>query len=93
MFFIAGEFLTQPGVFGLVMAALTAALMSTVDTLITAIAAIVVNDIYKPSHPQLMTAVLSVALVERLITVLGVALVPVGELWLIYAAHGGSSQR
>ena len=32
-FFIAGEFLTQPGVFGLVMAALTAALMSTVDTL------------------------------------------------------------
>ena len=67
-FFIAGGFLTQPGVFGLVMAALTAALMSTVDTLITAIAAIVVNDIYKPSHPEADDKkLLSVAaMVERL---------------------------
>ena len=38
---------SRPGVFGLVLAALTAALMSTVDTLITAVSAIVVNDIYK----------------------------------------------
>ena len=43
VFFLTAEFLSQPGVFGLIMAALTAALMSTVDTLITAIAAIVVN--------------------------------------------------
>src|SRR5690554_6436904 len=47
-FFVAAEFLSMPGVFGLVLAALTAALMSTVDTLITAVAAIVVNDVYKP---------------------------------------------
>ena len=47
-FFITAEFLSRPGLFGLIMAALTAALMSTVDTLITAVAAIVVNDIYKP---------------------------------------------
>ena len=47
-FFVTANFLSSPGIFGLVMAALTAALMSTVDTLITAISAIVVNDIYKP---------------------------------------------
>ena len=61
------------------MAALTAALMSTVDALITAIAAIVVNDIYKPSHPQADDRkLLSVARWSSVsITVLGVALVPV----------------
>lgn len=47
-FFVAAEFLSRPGMFGLVVAALTAALMSTVDTLITAVAAVVVNDVYKP---------------------------------------------
>ena len=90
-FFIAGEFLTQPGVFGLVMAALTAALMSTVDTLITAIAAIVVNDIYKPRHPQADDArLLRVARISSVsITLLGVALVPVfASFGSIYAAHG-----
>ena len=34
--------------FGLILAALTAALMSTVDTLITAVASVAVNDVYKP---------------------------------------------
>ncbi len=48
VFYYTAEFLAQPGVFGLIMAALTAALMSTVDTLVTAVAAIVVNDVYKP---------------------------------------------
>ena len=47
-FYVATELLSRPGVFGLILAALTAALMSTVDTLITAVAAIVVNDVYKP---------------------------------------------
>lgn len=36
-----------PGVFGFVMAALTAALMSTADTLLNATSAVVVNDIYR----------------------------------------------
>ena len=36
------------GIFGFIMAALTAALMSTVDTLINATAAIFVNDVYRP---------------------------------------------
>ena len=51
-FFVSAEFLSTPGVFGLIMAALTAALMSTVDTLVTAVSAIVVNDLYKPLKPK-----------------------------------------
>ncbi len=43
---------TVPGTFGLVIAALMAALMSTVDTLINASAAIVVNDILIPLRPK-----------------------------------------
>ena len=47
-FFIASEFLSKPGIFGLILAAVAAALMSTVDTLITAVSTIAVNDVYKP---------------------------------------------
>jgi SSS family solute:Na+ symporter len=43
---------TIPGSYGLVIAALIAALMSTVDTLINASAAIVVNDILRPLQPR-----------------------------------------
>ncbi len=91
IFFVTSELLAQPGVFGLVMASLTAALMSTVDTLITAIAAIVVNDLYRPRRPaaterQLLTAARwsSVG-----VTMLGVALVPAFMVFSsIYQAHG-----
>jgi SSS family solute:Na+ symporter len=48
IFIHAAEILTSPGVFGFVIAALTAALMSTADTLINAVAAIGVFDLYKP---------------------------------------------
>ena len=41
-FYVATEFLSKPGVFGLILAALTAALMSTVDTLVTAVSAIAI---------------------------------------------------
>ena len=44
----AADFLCSPGVFGLVLAALMAALMSSADTLINAVSAVFVNDIYKP---------------------------------------------
>ncbi len=90
-FFVAADMLAVPGVFGLIMAALTAALMSTVDTLITAIAAIVVNDIYKPMRPQAEDGeLLKVARFSSVaITLLGVALVPVFMTFgSIYAAHG-----
>lgn len=52
VFIIVSEMLSIPGVFGLIMAALVAALMSTVDTLVTATSAVVVNDIWKPYFGQ-----------------------------------------
>ena len=90
-FFVASDILTRPGIFGLVMAALTAALMSTVDTLVTAISAIVVNDIYKPARPNASDQkLLTVARISALsITILGVLLVPIFmEFNSIYEAHG-----
>ena len=90
-FFIAADLLARPGVFGLVMAALTAALMSTVDTLITAVAAIVVNDLYKPRRPKASDQqLLKVARISSVsITLLGVALVPIFMSFKsIYSAHG-----
>lgn len=91
-FFIAAEFLSQPGMFGLVLAALTAALMSTVDTLITAVAAISVNDIYKPyvrpdaTDAQMMRAARFTSVG---VTLFGVALVPLFMTFKsIYSAHG-----
>ena len=91
-FYITAEFLSHPGIFGLIVAALTAALMSTVDTLITAVSAIVVNDVYKPFvNPEagekklLRTARFSAIGV----TLLGIVLVPVFmQFKTIYAAHG-----
>jgi SSS family solute:Na+ symporter len=84
--------LTHPGVFGLIMAAMTAALMSTADTLINAVSAIAVNDILKPNtkveRPDRFY--LSVARwVSIGAAILGLALVPVYMSFdSIYAAHG-----
>ncbi len=91
VFFITSELLARPGVFGLIMAALTAALMSTVDTLITAVAAIVVNDVYMPKRPQATERdLLRVARVTSIgVTLLGISLVPIfNQFDSIYAAHG-----
>ncbi|CAN5257849.1 hypothetical protein BH23VER1_BH23VER1_18620 [soil metagenome] len=79
-FFIAAELLSHPGVFGLVLAAMTAALMSTVDTLITAVSAVAVNDIYRPYiRPQATDRqLLKVARITAVsVTILGVVMVPV----------------
>lgn len=48
VFVIVSNILAMPGIFGLIMAALVAALMSTVDTLVTATSAVIVNDIWTP---------------------------------------------
>ena len=48
IFVVVASIVASPGIFGFIMAALTAALMSTVDTLINATAAIFVNDVYRP---------------------------------------------
>ena len=91
-FYVATEFLSRPGMFGLILAALTAALMSTVDTLITAVAAVAVNDIYKPYvKPQATEKeMLKVARVSSIsVTLLGVGLVPLFMMFdSIYDAHG-----
>ncbi len=91
-FYIATEFLSTPGLFGLILAALTAALMSTVDTLVTAVAAIVVNDVYRPYVRPAATdrETLRAARISSVsVMLLGVALVPLFMTFdSIYAAHG-----
>ena len=81
-----------PGVFGFVMAALTAALMSTIDTLINAVSAVTVNDIYRPYVRPKATDrhYLGVARVVSLsAAMLGLLLVPVfASFNSIYVAHG-----
>lgn len=82
----------QPGLFGFVMAALTAALMSTIDTLINAVSAVAVNDVYKPyvapnasdKHHLRVARIVSFSA-----ALLGIALVPVfASFKSIYVAHG-----
>lgn len=90
IFVIVTNILTMPGIFGLVMATLTAALMSTADTLLTAVSAIVVNDIWRPLKPDSEDA--ADLRVGRLATVgaaaVGVLLVPVFQQFeSIYVAH------
>ena len=91
VFYYTAEFLAQPGVFGLIMAALTAALMSTVDTLVTAVSAIVVNDVYKPYIRPSATErqLLRVARISALsVMAFGLLLVPVFMMFdSIYEAH------
>jgi SSS family solute:Na+ symporter len=48
IFIVVVRILCLPGVFGFVMAALLAALMSTLEALINAVSAVAVNDIWKP---------------------------------------------
>jgi len=88
---VAGR-LTEPGIFGLVLAALTAALMSTIDTLITAVCALFVNDIWRPFvAPDREDAhYLAVARATALAaSVIGVLLVPIfAAEKSIYVAHG-----
>jgi solute:Na+ symporter, SSS family len=90
-FFIAAELLSHPGIFGLILAAMTAALMSTVDTLITAVSAVVVNDFYRAHvRPQASDSqLLRMARITALsVSALGVCLVPVFmQFKSIYAAH------
>jgi SSS family solute:Na+ symporter len=86
----AAHFLCAPGVFGFVLAALTAALMSTADSLVNAVSAIFVNDIWKPYvKPQGNDKhYLAVARVTSLTAAgLGLALVPIFMKDTIYGAH------
>jgi solute:Na+ symporter, SSS family len=83
--------LCGPGVFGLVIAALLAALMSTTDTLINASSSVIVNDVYRPLRPgRSERHYLRVARWSSLLAaVLGILLVPLYMVHgSIYEAHG-----
>lgn len=91
IFMAVADLITTPGIFGLILAALTAALMSTVDTLINAVSAIAVNDVYRPliSKNRSDKHYLNVARISSMLfTILGLALVPVFMGFeSIYQAH------
>ncbi len=91
IFVTVAHMIAKPGFFGFIMAALTAALMSTADTLINACAAIGIYDVYRPfvrpnksdRHYLGAARVISV-----LVTALGVALVPAfARSKTIFSAH------
>jgi SSS family solute:Na+ symporter len=88
----AAEYLCRPGLFGFVLAALMAALMSTADTLINAVSAVFVNDVYRPYMKKEAPDAhyLRVARITSLLTAaIGLLLVPVFmRSGTIYAAHG-----
>ncbi|NIA30846.1 MAG: sodium/solute symporter [Actinobacteria bacterium] len=92
VFVVVSEVLCKPGVFGLILAALIAALMSTADTLINAVSVISVNDIYRP-YIKKNASDKHYLLVARIVSVvtagIGILLVPVYMGFkTIYAAHG-----
>jgi len=100
IFVVVANIVSIPGVFGFIMAALTAALMSTVDTLINATAAIYVNDIHRPVKKWLKVKIedwktedkqelFSARVSSIVITTLGVLSVLVfREFPTVYEAHG-----
>ncbi len=86
----AAHFLCAPGVFGFILAALTAALMSTADSLINAVSAIFVNDIWRPYIVRNADDrhYLRVARISSLCAAgCGLALVPIFMKDTIYGAH------
>jgi len=91
IFVLVANLVARPGVFGLIMAALTAAMMSTVDTLINAVSAVAVNDIWRPFVAKARSDryYLGVARLFSLLAAgLGLTLVPVfAGFKTIYNAH------
>ena len=100
IFVVVANIVASPGVFGFIMAALSAALMSTVDTLINATAAIFINDVYRPINRFLNSGDKSSTVSERdeliaarwasvAITALGViAVLAFKNFPTVYEAHG-----
>ncbi|MDY0083411.1 MAG: sodium:solute symporter family protein [Ignavibacteriaceae bacterium] len=100
IFVVVANIISLPGVFGFVMAALTAALMSTVDTLLNATAAIYINDVHRPAKKWLSKKVkswkeedrqeLNAARIATVIfTIMGVlAVIPFESFPTVYEAHG-----
>lgn len=91
-FVVVAKFLCRPGVLGLALAALLAALMSTADSRINATSAVLVRDLYRPHarSPRDDRRDLVLARAGSLVAgVLGLALVPLyASYGTIYEAHG-----
>lgn len=79
IFITVSKVITMPGVYGFVIAAVVAALMSTLDTLITAVCAVVVNDIVRPIYPgESDEFYLKIAKQSAVVaTIIGICLIPV----------------
>jgi len=100
IFVVIANIVSSPGVFGFIMAALTAALMSTVDTLINATAAIYINDVHRPIKKWLKkydedaktkdrNELVSARFASVAITILGVlAVLAFKNFPTVYEAHG-----
>ena len=100
IFVVVANIVASPGIFGFIMAALTAALMSTVDTLINATAAIFINDVYRPINRYLNSEgkgriisdkeeLVAARWASVAITSLGVvAVLAVKNFPTVYEAHG-----
>lgn len=100
VFVVVANIISHPGVFGFIMAALTAALMSTVDTLLNATAAVYINDIHRPAKKWLSKKIQTVKekdkqelgaarIATALFTILGVlAVIPFSAFPTVYEAHG-----
>ncbi len=100
IFVVVANIVAIPGVFGFIMAALTAALMSTVDTLINATAAIYINDVYRPINKFFKRKEVTEKITDRrelaaarwssiAITILGVVSVLAFKSFpTVYEAHG-----
>lgn len=100
IFVVVANVISHPGVFGFIMAALTAALMSTVDTLLNATAAIYINDIHRPIKKWLTKKIqtweeedkqelLSARIATAIFTFLGVlTVIPFSKFPTVYEAHG-----
>ncbi len=91
-FYFTTRLISQPGIYGFVLATLTAALMSTIDTLVTGVSAIVVNDIYRPyvrSNASSAHYLIVARITAASVMLLGLLLVPVYMGFRsIYSAHG-----
>ena len=100
IFVVVANVISYPGVFGFIMATLTAALMSTVDTLLNATAAIYINDIHRPVKKWLTKKVqswkeedkqelLSARIATVIFTFFGVlSVIPFSKFPTVYEAHG-----
>lgn len=100
IFVVVANVISHPGVFGFIMAALTAALMSTVDTLLNATAAVYINDIHRPVKKWLTKKIqtweeedkqelLSARIATAIFTFLGVlTVIPFSKFPTVYEAHG-----